>query len=88
MDEFYRLFLVPGLGHCFGGPGAWNFGQIGLVEVNSTAATPVLPAMVEWVENGNAPDTLVGVASDGVTTRTHCRYPMKSVWDGSEWTCQ
>ena len=27
LDEFFRLFLVPGMGHCSGGKGAVRFGQ-------------------------------------------------------------
>ena len=27
--QFARLFLVPGMGHCFGGPGVTNIGQLG-----------------------------------------------------------
>lgn len=23
VDEFMRVFMVPGMVHCFGGPGAW-----------------------------------------------------------------
>ena len=27
----YRLFMVPGMGYCFGGPGAWKIGQGAIV---------------------------------------------------------
>lgn len=39
-----RLFLAPGMGHCRGGPGPDNWDK--------------LAPMVEWVENGIAPDSI------------------------------
>lgn len=44
VNEFYRLFLLPGVAHCQGGPGA--------------QAVDPLGALVNWVENGPAPATL------------------------------
>ena len=46
MRDFVRLFLIPGMNHCSGGPGA------GTVDY--------LSAIMDWVENGKAPDRLVG----------------------------
>src|SRR5215472_4895089 len=45
-SEFFRTFLVPGLGHCSGGPG--------------TTSIDALPALEAWVEQGVAPDKLAG----------------------------
>ncbi|THH03328.1 hypothetical protein EW145_g6342 [Phellinidium pouzarii] len=106
LDAFYRLFLVPGMGHCFGGPGAVNFGQHARSmprapdetleenkenKMSEKAATHktnnVLLSLVDWVERGLAPDTITGVSDDGKSTRVHCRYPQKSVWDGGEYIC-
>jgi len=28
-QEFYRLFMVPGMTHCYFGPGASSFGGVG-----------------------------------------------------------
>ena len=39
--EFARLFLVPGLGHCSGGPATGSFSPFA--------------ALVDWVERGIAP---------------------------------
>ncbi|KAI5122859.1 hypothetical protein M0805_003152 [Coniferiporia weirii] len=98
LDEFYRLFLVPGMAHCSGGPGAVRFGQ----SSNSVPMTPVeeqdegetvreadniLVALVNWVEHGHAPDTITGVSEDRRSTRVHCRYPQKSVWTGRDYVC-
>ncbi|KAF7350373.1 Carboxylic ester hydrolase [Mycena venus] len=88
LDAFYRLFLVPGMSHCFGGPGASRFGQLWRASnaVNASSHN-ILLALVDWVEGGIAPDTIIGTAEDGVT-RAHCRYPHRSVWDGSAWSCE
>ncbi|KAK7046620.1 carboxylic ester hydrolase [Favolaschia claudopus] len=85
LDEFYRLFLVPGLSHCIFGPGATRFGQVkrGSNAVNDTSHN-ILLAMVDWVEGGIAPDTIIGTADDGIATRVHCRYPHRSVWDAEK----
>ncbi|GLB36722.1 putative tannase and feruloyl esterase [Lyophyllum shimeji] len=88
LDAFYRLFLIPGMGHCSGGPGATSFGQSGIISnaVNATENN-VLLAMVDWVENGIAPDTIIGTGSSG-THRAHCRYRQKSVFNGTTFVCQ
>ncbi|KAJ7237297.1 tannase and feruloyl esterase [Mycena haematopus] len=85
LDAFYRLFLVPGMGHCAYGPGATRFGQFWPASnaVNSSSHN-ILLAMVDWVESGVAPDTIIGTAEEGGATRAHCRYPHRSVWDAEE----
>ncbi|KAJ7336239.1 tannase and feruloyl esterase [Mycena albidolilacea] len=86
LDVFYRLFLIPGMGHCLYGPGAAHFGQYerGTNAVNASSHN-ILLALVDWVEGGAAaaPDTIIGTAEDGAT-RVHCRYPQRSVWDAVE----
>ena len=70
--DFFRLFLVPGMGHCSGGPG-YN-------------RVDPLPALERWVEDGVAPDTIPGTrVEDGevVRSRPICAYPAASTWDGS-----
>ena len=44
--DFYRLFMVPGMFHCGGGPGCGN--------------TDWLAALMDWVEKGTAPGQLTG----------------------------
>jgi hypothetical protein len=71
-DDFYRLFLVPGMGHCQGGPGCSNVDWL----------TP----MVNWLEKGIAPSVLVGAHVErGQTTRTRpiCAYPNEARYKGS-----
>jgi feruloyl esterase len=61
-----RFFMVPDMGHCPGttGADAYNFDSLSLI--------------VDWKENGKAPDQLVATHfKDGkeVETRLVCRYP-------------
>lgn len=68
--DYYRLFLAPGVNHCFGGRGPWP----------DTA----FDAMREWVEDDVAPETLlattVGVAPE--VQRPLCPYPKKQTYKG------
>jgi feruloyl esterase len=94
MHDFYRLFYIPGMGHCGSGPGSWVVGQP-VVEVPHRAGFNdtqhnVLLAMVDWVENDRAPAELIGTkfAKDDIidgailSQRKHCVYPNASRWDG------
>lgn len=91
MDDFYRFFVVPGMGHCLGGPGAWRIGQgaVGGITTNGINQTDhsVLLSLVDWVEGGKAPGVIIGTDDAGVE-REHCLWPSeKSVWDGTSWGC-
>lgn len=92
MDSFYRLFMVPGMGHCYGGPGAWKFAQGAIVGrgtdgINKTDHSVML-SIVDWVENGNPPSVIIGTDEHSVE-RKHCMWPSsKAVWNGNEWVCQ
>jgi feruloyl esterase len=71
VDDFYRLFLAPGVGHCGGGAGP--------------VPTDPLGALVKWVENGKAPATLSAAFTDATgkhVTRNLCRYPLVSKYLG------
>jgi len=63
-QEFARLFLAPGVGHCGGGTGAFNI--------------DVLPALEQWAEDGVAPDRIIAskvVGGATTFTRPLCPYP-------------
>jgi feruloyl esterase len=61
-QDFFRLFLVPGVHHCGGGPGLTDFDALTLLET--------------WVEKGQAPDVMIaGRKVNGVTERTRPIYP-------------
>jgi feruloyl esterase len=73
VDDFYRLYMVPGMGHCRGGVGA-------------TDQFDMIAALEQWVERGIAPTRIVAShATDGVTDRTRplCPYPQVARWKGS-----
>jgi tannase/feruloyl esterase len=70
--DTYRLFMVPGMFHCSGGVGVSTF----------DALTP----LVEWVERGTAPQSIVGAKLAGgtvVRTRPLCPYPQVARYKGS-----
>ena len=69
--DFYRVFMVPGMFHCNGGPGC------------NTADW--LTAVMNWVEKGTAPAQLTGAhIESGKTTRTRplCPYPQVARYKG------
>ncbi|XPS72599.1 Feruloyl esterase [Ascochyta lentis] len=90
LDEFYRYFRISGMAHCGGGPGA-SF--IGNQRRNNASLDPeenVLTAIVRWVEEGIAPDTITGTAyrngsqSAGIDfKRRHCRWPYRNQYKGT-----
>jgi feruloyl esterase len=85
-DKFFRLFMVPGLDHCRGGPGVNVFGNGGLAAPNPGADNDLLSALDRWVEQGVAPERIVGARmTDGKVTRTRplCAYPKRAVYNGS-----
>ena len=51
-QDFYRLFLAPGVGHCAGGPGPNQFGQAG---GDGDPQHDIVVALQQWVEKGVAP---------------------------------
>ena len=71
-DEFWRLFLAPGVNHCGGGLGA--------------VPTDPLAAVVAWVEQGVAPETLPASVMLNGTTVEHdlCLYPLTSKYIGGD----
>jgi Tannase and feruloyl esterase len=61
-EDFFRLFLVPGVHHGGGGPGLTEFDSFSALE--------------EWVEKGQAPDKLIaGRMNNGEVERTRPIYP-------------
>ena len=101
LDHFFRFFKVPGMGHVRTGPGAFAIGQgTATPEVEYDATHNVLAAVVRWVENGTAPNTIIGtkfkgdVVENGVVFQhRHCKYPAKSTYLGGDvralesWKC-
>lgn len=105
MDGFLRFFRISGMFHCNSGPGAWVVGQGGGASAQGTFDREhnVLAAVVDWFEQGLAPQTITGtkyvsdMASLGVAfARKHCRWPLRNVYLGggrnpnetASWECQ
>jgi feruloyl esterase len=66
-----RLFMIPGMGHCGGGPGPNSWDR--------------LAPLVEWVERGVAPDAIVATHSTGGVVdneRPIYAYPDQAVYTG------
>jgi feruloyl esterase len=87
IDDFYRLFLVPGMGHCSGGIGPSSFGN-GFLSARSDAEHDLLSALEAWVEQDTAPEKLIGTGtavSDPTATLTRplCPYPQTARYLGS-----
>jgi feruloyl esterase len=86
-DSFLRMFMMPGMGHCLGGPGPQNIGggYTGTPPI-ADAAHDVVRALDKWSMEGVAPDSLIAsrVAS-GVVTRTRplCAWPKAAVYKGT-----
>ncbi len=71
-DEFFRLFLVPGMAHCGGGTGTSTFDMVAALEA--------------WVERAVAPEVVpASRVTGGVVTRTRplCAYPSLAVYAGT-----
>jgi feruloyl esterase len=71
-NDFYRLYMVPGMAHCSGG--------VGCGDVDWFAP------LVNWVENGIAPEELIGAhktAGKVDRTRPLCTYPEKAKYKGT-----
>jgi len=86
-EAFVRLYMVPGMQHCSGGPGTDSFGQ-GADDARD-AQHNVETALEQWVEKGIAPNAIVatkyqgGDASTGVKmTRPLCPYPQIAKYKG------
>ena len=96
-DDFARLYRVPGMGHCSGGP--------------ATDQADFITPLVEWVERGREPEAIIASArgpgnAGGVNaevpadwapdrTRPLCPYPSVARYDGhgsieraSNWDCR
>lgn len=59
---FYRLFMVPGMTHCQGGPGSGAFGQsLPAPALRDDRRHDIRRALEAWVEQGIAPDSLIAV---------------------------
>jgi len=88
-DSFVRLYMMPGLQHCFGGPGPHYCGGLGAAE--GDAVHDFSAAVEQWVEKGVAPSRMIAVKPakepdvHGPVARSRpvCPYPQEAVYKGS-----
>lgn len=76
VDDFYRLYFVPGMSHCATGVGCDNIDWLTYLE--------------EWVEEGIAPDSVIGTRYTNYLmgwtkkrTRPICPYPQVKKYKGT-----
>jgi feruloyl esterase len=84
-NKFYRLFLVPGLGHC-AGVGSVSGSAGPTADANSVplpTSAQTFNALVDWVEHDNAPASLAISSANGSVTMPICAYPKTATYGGS-----
>jgi len=72
VQEFYRLYMVPGMFHCGGGPGPNVF--------------DLQTALERWVEQRDTPEAVVAThLANRVVDRSRplCPYPKTAVYKGN-----
>ena len=70
-DNHVRLFMVPGMTHCAGGPGTSSF--------------DMQPELEKWVEHGEAPERVIATKPDSEPkfTRPLCAWPKTAHYNGA-----
>jgi feruloyl esterase len=68
-EEWMRLFMIPGMGHCSGGSGPYSFDAI--------------EALEKWREDDIAPAQIMGSNPQSGLTRPLCPYPQYAAYDGT-----
>jgi hypothetical protein len=81
VQQFARLYMVPGMSHCLGGPGPNSF--------------DMLDALDNWVSHGGAPGAIIASkfkndyaqflnlpTGAALRTRPLCPFPQVAHWDG------
>jgi hypothetical protein len=89
--SFVRLFMVPGMQHCSGGPGPNRFGQLGPDPALPDPMHNMFAALEQWVEKGVAPERIVATKyvddanpAQGVKMRRPlCAYPQVAKYKGT-----
>ena len=119
VQDFLRFFLVPGMQHCYLSPpgvnAPWMFAGEGQANAMGTtgngwtvpgfadAKHDALLALIDWVENGTAVDSIIATAWNTSSSnqlqvyrqRPLCPYPKQATFSGNgdpnlatSWTCQ
>lgn len=81
LNEWYRLFIVPGAQHC----------APGTLQPNGPFPNTNLAVMIDWVENGVVPQTLNATVLEGANKGQKgqiCAWPLRPLWTGNGTTEQ
>ena len=73
LDDFFRLFIAPGVDHCAAG------------SIDGAGPTNALGSLIDWVEKGKVPQYLAaatGPKAKKQFTRKLCPYPSVAKYDG------
>jgi feruloyl esterase len=79
-ERFLRLYMVPGMQHCGGGPGT---SLIGGNQAPFEADRNVYSSLEQWVEKGVAPGPIVASKAGSTMTRPICPYPQAAKYKGT-----
>jgi Tannase and feruloyl esterase len=88
-QKFVRLYMVPGMQHCGGGPGPDIFGQGG--SGSDDPERNITLSLEQWVEKGTAPSKIItakladasNLSKGAKMTRPLCPYPEVAKYKGS-----
>jgi feruloyl esterase len=95
LDDFYRLFMVPGMSHCWDGVGPDSFGneEVPAPGLLQDADHDVVMALDRWVVDGAGPERIVatklpekdsaGNILQEIMTRPLCPYPKVARYQGT-----
>jgi tannase len=83
LNEWYRLFLIPGAAHCAPNP----------LQPNGPFPETPLGVLIDWVEKGVQPVTLNGTVVQGKNAGENqqiCSWPLRPYWtnNGTKMECQ
>jgi feruloyl esterase len=88
VDSFVRLYIVPGMQHCFGGPGPDSFGAAYDLKFDDPRHS-VDASLEQWVEKATAPSLIIASKFEdqdpthAKMTRPLCPYPQAVKYKGS-----
>jgi feruloyl esterase len=90
VQGFVQLYMIPGMEHCGGGPGASSFGQFGQETVKGPKYG-LFDSLENWVEKGSPNEDVVATkyaagangSMKAAFTRPLCAYPKVARYKGS-----
>jgi hypothetical protein len=88
VDSFVRLYMVPGMQHCLGGPGTDSFGAFDDLKFDDPQHS-IEASLEQWVEKATAPSMIIASKFEdqdpthAKMTRPLCPYPQAAKYKGS-----